>query len=97
MIDLPLHSICKFRLVYLVFNSVIMMNRYDISDDGFIDQKELTKMITAMVKISVLFSLIIFFYFSMILLVKLIVKVIMIRKNVQRKSSANLMLAEIKN
>jgi hypothetical protein len=74
-----------------------MMNRYDISDDGFIDQKELTKMITAMVKISVLFSLIIFFYFSMILLVKLIVKVIMIRKNVQRKSSANLMLAEIKN
>ena len=36
------------------------MNRYDISDDGQIDQKELTKLISAMVKCQI----ILFLYFE---------------------------------
>lgn len=71
---------------------------YDISDDGQIDQKELTKLLTAMVRYSVdFFDTYYAFVFSMILLVKQIVKEIMIRNIVHKKLLKNLMLVVIKN
>ena len=100
MIDLPLHSICKLLICLSHLYILDMMDRYDTSDDGYIDQKELAKMIGAMVKSSGAFSSLEKMHLlssSMILLVKLIVKVIVSRKSVQRKSLLNSMLAEIKN
>jgi hypothetical protein len=73
---------------------------YDSSGDGQIDKKELARLISAMVKDAInLFYLvnILCFFFSMILLVKLIVKVIVILKNVQLILLLHLMLAVIRN
>lgn len=52
MIDLPWHSTCKSFISFreIIRSLSIGFFRYDSSDDGFIDSKELAKMITAMVR-----------------------------------------------
>ena len=75
----------------------VAFEMYDVSGDGQIDQKELSNMILAMVKDLFVIENVLLGFFSMIFLVKLIVKVIVIQRNVQQKLLLNLMLVVIRN
>jgi hypothetical protein len=75
----------------------VAFEMYDVSGDGQIDQKELSNMIAAMVKDLFVIENVLLGFFSMIFLVKLIVKVIVIQRNVQQKLLLNLMLVVIRN
>ncbi len=96
MIDLELHLKCKFMICIIIFIKQFPIRRYDVSGDGQIDQKELATLISAMVKNFLYSSLINApIHFSMILLEKPIVKVIMIQRNVLAILLPNLMLMAI--
>jgi hypothetical protein len=80
----------------IIFIKQFPIRRYDVSGDGQIDQKELATLISAMVKNFLYSSLINApIHFSMILLEKPIVKVIMIQRNVLAILLPNLMLMAI--
>ena len=73
--------------------------RWEVSNDGLLDVNELAHLISAMVKKQKsYFQLrsILIFAFSMIVLMPLIVKVTKIQQLVQKKSSRNSTLVEIK-
>lgn len=104
MIDLKSLLICEHLTFFSTSDLTkgFCIDRYDISDDGHIDQKELASMISAMVRDEAILSsrcsrMNLFLLSSTISSVKPTAKGIKIRRSVLLKLSQNLILVVIRN